>query len=349
MRKLRKEANDAGAGINDKKFITALLDSFPGSWDPIVSTLYGEVNITKVISCLVAHGKQVVSRNGPMSTQETSIQTLQASIQALTLQVQNLSSPRKSTNAHPDKSHAANNNCKGIGHTLDECWKLGRGRQGQYPAWWKGKRDAPLPSANLIIADTSSSAAGSITTNVITLNAYVDGDLMKEIEEKTQESEAALVVNNSSPGLDKSRMYGDSGASTHFVQNRDLFFNYVPLGDTSGTSSKVGALLNVLGTGTVAMKPIGSESIITFSRTLHCPDMSANLLSISQLDKEGWSVTFSRGKASFADQNGNPQFTATMSNDLYAINGTLIHGEEYTALSTRSLEASCYDLFLFFT
>ncbi|PBK93352.1 hypothetical protein ARMGADRAFT_891405, partial [Armillaria gallica] len=106
------------------------------------------------------------------------------------------------------KSHAANNNCKGIGHTLNKCWKLGGGRQGQYPAWWKGKQDAHLPFTNLVIADTSSSAAGSITTN----------------------SEAALVVNNSSPGLDKSRMYGDSGALTHFMQNRDLFFNYVPLG-----------------------------------------------------------------------------------------------------------------------
>ncbi|KAG7441652.1 uncharacterized protein BT62DRAFT_936958 [Guyanagaster necrorhizus] len=40
MCKLRKEANDAGAAIDDKSFKTTLLDSFPESWDSVVSTLY---------------------------------------------------------------------------------------------------------------------------------------------------------------------------------------------------------------------------------------------------------------------------------------------------------------------
>ncbi|PBK58803.1 hypothetical protein ARMSODRAFT_848379, partial [Armillaria solidipes] len=164
MRKLRKEANDAGAGISDTSFKTTLLDSFPESWDSVVSTLYAEKNLTVVIARLIAHGERVVGRNSinnPSSTQESSmVQALQASIQALTLQVQSLSSKR-SMAPRSDKSHTANDNCKGVGHTLDECWKLGGGRQGQYPPWWKGKRDAPVPSsANL--ATTSSSEAGSV-------------------------------------------------------------------------------------------------------------------------------------------------------------------------------------------
>ncbi len=120
MRKLRKEANKTGMGINDQSFKTTLLDSFPKSWDSVVSTLYAETNLTVVIAHLITHGKQVVRQNNinnPLSTQESTIQALQASIQVLTLQVQSLSSKR-TTAPRSDKSHPANDNCKGLGHTL---------------------------------------------------------------------------------------------------------------------------------------------------------------------------------------------------------------------------------------
>ncbi len=110
----------------------------------------------------------------------------------------------------------------------------------------------------------------------------------------------------------------------------------------SGTSSKAGASLNIQGIGSVALKSSisGMQNIFTLSKALHCPDVSANLISISRLDKEGWFVTFGRGQATFMDYNCTPQFTATMVNDLYAINGTLLRNEEYTTLTTRSLEVA---------
>ena len=50
MRKLRKEANDAGARINDQSFKTTLLDSFPKNWDSVVSMLYAKNNLTVIIA-----------------------------------------------------------------------------------------------------------------------------------------------------------------------------------------------------------------------------------------------------------------------------------------------------------
>ncbi len=297
MRKLHKEANNAGTAIDNKSFKTTLLDSFPESWDSVVSTLYTETNLIIVSRCLIAHSERVVRRNsanGPSSTQESTVQALQASIQALTLQVQTLSS-KKYTAPRSDKSHTPNDACKGIGHTLDECWKLGGGRQGQYLPWWKGKRDAPMPSsANLATANMSSSKAGSMYTNVTALNTRIDGETLEAIEKVLRE-EMVLVVNNASKGsVDNSLLYGDSGASTHFIQNRECFFHYMPLGETSGSSSKAGASLNIQGVGTVALKSLvaDSQNIFTLSKALHCPDISANLISISRLDKEGWFITF---------------------------------------------------------
>ncbi|KAK0214673.1 hypothetical protein EDD85DRAFT_798863 [Armillaria nabsnona] len=138
MRKLRKEANDTGANINNDQFKTTLLDSFPESWDSIVSTLYAEKSLTVITAHLIAHGERVVGQKamgGSTSTQGDSVQALQASVQALTLQVQNLTVKKKNNTNCSDKSHPANDNCKGIGHTLEECWKLGGGCQGQYPPW----------------------------------------------------------------------------------------------------------------------------------------------------------------------------------------------------------------------
>ncbi|KAF9541333.1 hypothetical protein CPC08DRAFT_770628 [Agrocybe pediades] len=39
MRKLRQRANEAGAKISDQRFITRLLDSFPESWDPVITPM----------------------------------------------------------------------------------------------------------------------------------------------------------------------------------------------------------------------------------------------------------------------------------------------------------------------
>ncbi|PBK70580.1 hypothetical protein ARMSODRAFT_973906 [Armillaria solidipes] len=246
--------------------------------------------------------------------------TLKAMVYEEGEKVQNLTSKKNatSTSIRSDKSHPANNNCKGIGHTLEEYWKLGGGCQGQYPPWWKGKQDAPLPSGSANLATTSQSDHGSITTNVIALNACVNKKTLEEIDKKTAGEDMAWVINNHNPGLDTSQMYGDSGASTHFVQNRDHFFNYIPL-ETSGSSSKVGVALKVLGTGTVAVKTTteGVEKIITFN-------------------KEGWKIIFGGGRADFMDLSRNSQFMASMFNDLYMINCNLMHGNEYMALADHA-------------
>ncbi len=144
MRRLLKEANDTGAAIKEETFITILLDSFPESWDPVVSILRGEKDLMVVIARLSAHGERLagrgkISSSPTSSTTTTSNQALQASIDALALQVQSLSSRKDNARPSNGRSHPANEHCKGIGHTIAECWKIGGGKQGQYPPWWKGK------------------------------------------------------------------------------------------------------------------------------------------------------------------------------------------------------------------
>ncbi len=111
------------------------------------------------------------------------------------------------------------------------------------------------------------------------LAVHVDDETLKCIEGILEMEESALMVNNAS-AIDTSLLYGDSGASTHFIQNRECFFHYLPLGETSGTSSKAGASLKIHGVGTVALKSsvLGVQNVFTLQQSSHCPDVSANLI-----------------------------------------------------------------------
>ncbi len=73
MRTLRQRANEAGAKINDARFITKLLDSFPDSWDPVITPMYGEPNLNKVIMNLTTHAERLAIREGKNIVQESPI------------------------------------------------------------------------------------------------------------------------------------------------------------------------------------------------------------------------------------------------------------------------------------
>ncbi|KAJ3833039.1 hypothetical protein F5878DRAFT_501825, partial [Lentinula raphanica] len=87
-------------------------------------------------------------------------------------------------------------NCKRTGHLAEECFRRGGGREGQYPSWWKGKKDTSGPTAN---------AAAT-----------------PEVGELTQHYGLAAVSSESGSG----DIYADTGASDHFFRRREDFVTY---------------------------------------------------------------------------------------------------------------------------
>ncbi len=341
MRQLLKEANNAGAKINNDNFATILIDSFPESWDPIVSTLHGEKDIVKIVARLSAHGDRVAGHGGhPTSSSSTDLlnQALCASITALAQQIQSLNTTtRRDQKPSNGKSHEANEHCKGIGHTIDECWKIGGGKQGQYPPWWKGKHNAPLPpsSANLAQSAVTMDPVTGVSTSVFALHASSGTSDDTEKDGGVHQ----MLIAKGTGGLDASKLFSDSGATTYFIKQRIAFSNYITLKDYAGGSSKAGVNLNIAGIGTVAFET-NRRNVIMLEKALHCPDISANLISVSHLDKDGWSVTYGKGMVSFVAPDGEEKFTGELNGDLYAINGTLLHAEKHQALTARSMDVA---------
>ncbi|KAJ3764914.1 hypothetical protein FB446DRAFT_655994, partial [Lentinula raphanica] len=138
------------------------------------------------------------------SDKVTALQAEVAELKALIAQGQSRGHPGSKGPANPDLV-CTNTNCRGRGHTIENCWKLGGGKQGQYPKWWKGKRDAPLltpPVANQANPSETITPGShyALTTVVHTaLNARTSGPI---------------------------RTFADTGASAHFFRDRESFKTY---------------------------------------------------------------------------------------------------------------------------
>jgi len=146
MRTLHQAANEAGAKISDSCFITKLLDSFPESWDPVITPMYGEKDLSKVLMNLTVHAEWMSIREGCNGKKQaggaSSVSALEATVVTLQAEIKSF----KSSNSHggttnPDKQHlkCSNSSCGKTGHLIADCFQTGGGKAGEYPHWWKGK------------------------------------------------------------------------------------------------------------------------------------------------------------------------------------------------------------------
>ncbi|KAF9254098.1 hypothetical protein L218DRAFT_975932 [Marasmius fiardii PR-910] len=165
MRLLRKAAVDAGAHIPDERFITIFLDSFPRSaeWNVITGPLMMEKSFNIIVARLQDYHLRRVGENSRVpEVQKTSV--LEATLMDRITQLeQALSASNISTKKGKRTNLVCTNpNCppkNRIGHMAEDCYAIGGGKQGQYPSWWKGKKNTPLPSATTTGTEDQSSSS----------------------------------------------------------------------------------------------------------------------------------------------------------------------------------------------
>ena len=91
MHTLCQAENEAGAKINDLHFITKLLDSFPKSWDPVITPMYGEKDLSKVLMNLTVHAEWMSickECNGKKQAEgASSVNVLEATVVALQVEI----------------------------------------------------------------------------------------------------------------------------------------------------------------------------------------------------------------------------------------------------------------------
>jgi hypothetical protein len=154
-----KRANAVGAKIDDADFREIILASLPPSWDNIISTLHTSPSSIDTIIRLEQHWSRV-NRTGRVSAPGTSAIALKASMKL----------------ANYQKKVCANPICGRKGHTIEECYWKGGGKEGQFPPGF-GQRGGATGSAAKAAANSSTPpiANAAVVETAYALAAVIEG------------------------------------------------------------------------------------------------------------------------------------------------------------------------------
>ncbi|KAJ7772066.1 hypothetical protein DFH07DRAFT_734377, partial [Mycena maculata] len=154
LRNLWKVANDMGAKIEDGQFRTIFISLLGEEWDNVVPVLHTYKTSAEVISFVTMHAERL-NRTGVPSTSTPAPQALAANTNFDTRRAarKNLTCTNAQCGA-PGKK----------GHTIDNCFWPGGGKQGQWPTWWKGKQGPAVAPAANTNANTVETFAFSVWT-----------------------------------------------------------------------------------------------------------------------------------------------------------------------------------------
>jgi hypothetical protein len=119
-------------------------------------------------------------------------------------------------------------------------------------------------------------------------DAWIEGHAFACVERELAASTWNHKVENESHGSDAKtiRFIADSGASTHFISNKKSLANY--RAEDSNASVANGGSMKIAGRGSLKLE--NGE----LTNVLHCPELSHNLLSISNLCDKNNTVTFTK-------------------------------------------------------
>ena len=112
----------------------------------------------------------------------------------------------------------------------------------------------------------------------------------------------------------------DSGSSSHISCFQSDFINLTKLSEPRRVSGVGNASVYALGVGTIELLLPETNARLRLLNALYVPNANARLVSISQLDRLGYSTTFCAGYCRLADDNNTVVAVCTLtSSNLYAL------------------------------
>jgi len=181
--------------------------------------------------------------------------------------------PIKRKGDKADKSKIECFYCRKKGHKSNECRKK--------------KKDAEEK-------EKENKQKGSGAQSNKSVNAHISTATIEEIDDN-EDLPVSLYA------AARSRWMVDSGATHHITPHRSDFISYTP---AKGAVSLGGhAEIAQIGTGTVAIRPSGSDKIIHLLNVMHVPDAGARYFSVSALIQKGGQIAFKDRKLTISIQD----------------------------------------------
>lgn len=128
-------------------------------------------------------------------------------------------------------------------------------------------------------------------------------------------AKAAFTMGLLSASECKEEWYLDSGATKHMTPHGDLLNSTKPVTDTITTANGGQVQVHGIGNGNFTF----NDGDITVSNVLHVPDLAVNLLSISQIAKNGNEIVFNSDGCTVFNSDGKMVLFSKETNGIYKI------------------------------
>jgi hypothetical protein len=198
-----------------------------------------------------------------------------------------------------------NPNCKAkkrSTHTTTNCYWPGGGKEGQFPPNFRQRaranaathRDKGMEYFVLSVRSTDTPGNSGVVIH------EDDGIHVNQLLAPDDVPSIAL-VNRGFRSFGKERIptFMDSSASNTMFVSKDAFTEYKATPPHTGDSAKaVDGDFEIIGEGRVIQRYLmdGKPKEITYTRALHTPTLSANLILVSAFDRAGLTITFGGGR-----------------------------------------------------
>ena len=290
MTEIRERLAEMNAPISDESFVSYLRTSL--SLAPSFRNLFTTLSTTARQTGKKLTASDVIWHLTEEATSveiEDNINKLNAAMMAST------SKPKEEKGKGKSKSKSSKDeiictntpNCGRKGHTKDQCWEKGGGKEGQAPDWWK-KKTKGKTSAN--VAENKSAEKDEPEDFAMLASTFPDDDTALtctsdfQFEAHAASNQCGIII--------------DSGASRHFSPNHSKFLNYQEFINHEPIRAADGRTFHALGKGDIQiMLPNGNHKStrITLKEVYYSPIMAFTLISVSCVDRAGFSLLIKGG------------------------------------------------------
>jgi hypothetical protein len=261
MQELKEQLEGMGAPVSDPSFAAMIRKSLPASYRPLLQTLSATARVNnktltsdQMISAIHEEADELVVQKEADEAAEN------AAMIAAYAKKKGQSQKKTCTN------------CKRIGHTKEECFQKGGGKEGQAP-WDKKKKEAAKANA-ASTEDTNDDVSLAVT--------YFPTEPLEALS-------AAHAANN---------VIIDCGATRHFTPNRSDLENFTEI-EPKPIKAANGRILQATGKGDLKVTfPMGTgnkPTKATLQGVYYSPEFAFTLISVGTLDGKGFQVNFDDG------------------------------------------------------
>ena len=300
-----------GSTISDTRFNIIIMSSLPDSYRPTLQTITAAERASKLSGGSEGQSKQmkpddliafIIEEAQHRVIGDERNKNAESALAAHTKKGGKGKAEKRKKHDRSSKTNSdeACQNCGKPRHTKADCWAKGGGKEGQGP---KQKKKAQK-------GEKAETAVVAVDEDKDELFAFACTSSYANVAENLQVPKSKLGT------------CVDSGASRDYCPDRTKFSNYKPIDRNITTAD--GRTIKAIGMGDMLVElPNGSKKTKTvFKNAIHAPDMAFTLISISRLDKAGYSVTFNKGMCTIKNKAGSTIATIPHSDGLYRVVGS---------------------------